>query len=278
MLLNPLTHHSPVTLPEACRIKVSLERSEILAGGTFLINRLKLLKKKGLQTPLNIISLKKVAGLSGIYAKEGVVIIKALTTIRQILDSKLIALHLPVLKDISSKIGTSQIRNMATVGGNLTCRYPWTEMPAVMIALGAKLHFSTERQEQLVSAEDFFKNEARSPGILESVSIPLVSNQRASYVRCKKTLHLDIPLLAACVTAEIKAGRFQNTRVTINRGTAFPVCLEEMESLLNGQPAQHRVIEHALAQMNPKTFDASTDDYKIHMYKVSVRQALTDII
>ena len=65
MLLNPLTLHLPKTSLEAARLYKELEDSKVLAGGTFLLNSMKLLKTKGTKTARNILSLAKVDELKG---------------------------------------------------------------------------------------------------------------------------------------------------------------------------------------------------------------------
>ena len=159
MLLNPLTLHLPKSALEAAKLFKELEDVKVLAGGTFLLNSMKLLKHKGTKTAKNVLSLAKAEDLKGIELKGGVLTIKAMTTITELFESPLTVDNLSVLHTVCRNISTTPIRNMATVGGNLTCRYTWTEMGAVMIALDAQMHFlSPEGKESVMPAEDFFKN------------------------------------------------------------------------------------------------------------------------
>ena len=84
MLLNPLTFHAPKTLSEAASLYSSLESVKLQAGGTFLLNSLKLLKRKGNKTPEHIINLKKVDELKGVSEENGQLIIKSMTTINDL--------------------------------------------------------------------------------------------------------------------------------------------------------------------------------------------------
>jgi CO/xanthine dehydrogenase FAD-binding subunit len=277
MLLNPFTLHTPKTLTEACLLKSQLDRVEILAGGTFLVNRLKFIKKKGLKTPENIISLKHIPDLNGIHYDAGILYIKSMTTFQQLFSSEVIAAHLPVLKALSYSLGTNQIRNMATVGGNLTCRYSWTELPAVLICLGAKLHWRTEKQDHEITAEEFFKKAAPSLGILHTISIPIDSNLRVSYVRCKKTLPLDIPLLAVCACGKPSSTKLTNVRLTVNRGSAFSSRLIDIENFIETLEIEDNFLDNVIKKIDIKNFDLQADDYKTHMYKVCINQALSEI-
>src|SRR3989338_2289809 len=139
MLLNLLTFHAPTSLSEAINLYTSLDNVKLQAGGTFLLNSLKLLKRKGTKTPEHIISLNKIDELKGVFEANGKLTIKAMTTINDLYDSPHLNDNLSVLKTVCKNISTNPIRNMATVGGNLTCRYTWTEMPAAMVGLDAQM-------------------------------------------------------------------------------------------------------------------------------------------
>ena len=93
MQLNPFTLHTPTTVKEAVDLYASLEDIKLLAGGTFLINRLKMLKKKEGKTPQHIISLKNIEDLNGITHDEETITVKAMTTIQELSTSKILKEH-----------------------------------------------------------------------------------------------------------------------------------------------------------------------------------------
>src|SRR5262249_34382007 len=142
----------------------------------------------------------KVEELKGISADSDKLTIRAMTTISDLFDSPLLVDNFKVLRTVCRNISTQPIRNMATLGGNLTCRYTWTEMGAVMIALHADMHFEgKDGTKETISAEDFFKNAARTDKIFTHVTIKRDKAASIAYRRVKKTMHVDIPLLAVCV-------------------------------------------------------------------------------
>src|SRR5450432_1094153 len=106
MLLNPLTLHNPKTVPEAAKLYKELEDSKVLAGGTFLLNSMKLLKTKGTKTSKNILSLCKVDELKGVSVANGVMTIKAMTTINDLFDCPLLTGHLKLLHTVCRNIST----------------------------------------------------------------------------------------------------------------------------------------------------------------------------
>lgn len=187
MLLNPITFHAPQKLSEVIQLYSTLDNIKIHAGGTFLLNALKLMKRKGTKTPEHILSLRKVDELKGISVDDKRMTIRAMTHIDELFESPLLKDNFSVFRIVCRNISTQPIRNMATVGGNLTCRYTWTELPAVMIGLEAQMHFmDTEGKEHVVSAEDFYKSAAKTDKIFTHVTIPRDKNVSIAYRRVKK--------------------------------------------------------------------------------------------
>ncbi|MDP2654462.1 MAG: FAD binding domain-containing protein [Candidatus Omnitrophota bacterium] len=279
MLLNPLTFHSPKTSAEASQLAASLPDVKILAGGTFLLNSLKLLKKKGTKTPQHVISLRKVDELRGIEADEKQLTIRAMTIINDLFDSPLLEDNFEILHTVCRNISTNPIRNMATVGGNLTCRYTWTEMGAVMIALDAQMHFvGADGKSVVMSADDFFKNNAKTDKIFTHVTIPRDKNARIAYRRVRKTMHVDIPLLAVCIRAHFQGDRFADTRVTVNSGTAFAQRDLVLEKFLNSAEAREGIAKEALDHLDVNIYDKRSDDYKKHMFRVSIKSMLEELL
>jgi len=278
MLLNPLTLHLPKTSLEAARLYKELEDSKVLAGGTFLLNSMKLLKSKGTKTARHILSLAKVDELKGISFQGDTLTIKSMTRINDLFDTPLPDGHLQILHTVCRNISTNPIRNMATVGGNLTCRYTWTEMGAVMIALDAKMHFlGADGKEEIVAAEDFFKNAARSEKLFTHVSLKTIKAAKTAYRRVRKTLHVDVPMLAVCIKTEISDKKWYNTRVGINNGVAFAQRDFILEEFLNKSTSSMDLGKEAMGHLTTVIYDTRSSDYKQHMFRVSLKSAIEEI-
>ena len=283
MLLKPFSYHCPGSLKEAVDLYRDLPNAKLLAGGTMLINQMKTAKKSGLKTPRHIISLKGVAELQGIRAVEGgtTLLIKSMTTLAEIIghpNPRHIRL-LCALKSICLLIGTAQIRNMGTIGGNLTSRYTWTELGTVMISLNATLHFiDTQHKKHTCSAEQFFLSGAKTSAILTQVSIPLLPDSRICYFRKPRISEIDIPLMAVCSQAQTVDNTFKAPRVTLNRGTLFPVRYHELETFLDGKAAQQDTIAEFFPTIEPKNFDPQCEEYKQHLYRIAIRDSIQGLI
>jgi CO/xanthine dehydrogenase FAD-binding subunit len=239
---------------------------------------MKLLKTKGTKTARNILSLADVDELKGVDFKGDTLTIKTMTRINDLFDYPFPEGHLKILRTVCRNISTNTIRNMATVGGNLTCRYTWTEMGAVMIALDAKMHFlGPDGKEDIVSPEDFFKNAARSEKLFTHVTIKTNAPARTAYRRVKKTLHVDIPLLAICLKTEIKGKKWYNTRIGINNGVAFAQRDPVLEGFLNNSSSSPDLGKGAMEHLTTAIYDTRSSEYKQHIFRVSLRSAIEEL-
>jgi len=278
MLLNPLTLHSPKTVSEAAKLYKELEDVKVLAGGTFLLNSLKLLKTKGTKTSKNILSLAQVDELKGMRADAHGLTIKAMTSITEIFESPLLVDNFQIIRTVCRNISTTPIRNMASFGGNLTCRYTWTEMPVVMIALNATMYFmSPQGAVSQISAEDFFKNNARSEHLFTHVVIPRETQARLVYRRVRKMSEVDQPLLTLCVKTTLPEKQWTKTRIVINTGSAFAQRDYQLEEFLNGKDLSSTLGQEALDHLTTTIYDTRSNEYKQHMFRVCLRQAIEGI-
>src|SRR5262245_64461233 len=114
---EPLEIYQPTTLREASRLlKDKGPGGRFLAGGTDLVIAI---KEKGL-IPKYVVDLKKIPGLAGIRENpDGSIAIGALTTMRELETSPLTTGKYPFLAQSAAEVGSIQIRNRATVGGNM---------------------------------------------------------------------------------------------------------------------------------------------------------------
>ena len=279
MLLNPLNFYAPTTILEALNLHSSLGDARLLAGGSFLLNNLKLLKRKGMKTPQNIISLKRIEELRGIFADDEKLTIGSMAVINDLFSSAYLADNFSIFKTVCRNISTQPIRNMATVGGNLTCRYTWTEMPAVMIGLEADLHFmGSEGQSQIVPAEEFFKNAAKTDKILTHVTVKRDKKATIAYRRVKKSPYVDIPLLSIFMKTYFNGYRFTDTRVVVNNCVVFAQRDHTLEDFLNQSPCSNGIGQEALEHVDKTIYQTRSSEYKQHMFRVSIKSAVEELI
>jgi xanthine dehydrogenase YagS FAD-binding subunit len=122
--MRPFEHASPATREQAVRLLAAQpDRAAVLAGGSDLLA----LMKDGVVTPGRLVSLKRIQGDPGLrsirYAGESGFRIGALVTLDELASSEVLRLDHPVVAEAAGRVAGPQIRNVATVGGNL-CQRP----------------------------------------------------------------------------------------------------------------------------------------------------------
>src|SRR5215469_13521209 len=143
----------PNTIPEAIALLQRYgEEAKILSGGQSLIPMMKL----RLARPAYLIDINRIAGLSYVREEGGFLKIGGLTRESELESSPLIQSKYPIILDTARVIADPQVRNWATVGGNLAHGDPANDHPATMLALGAQVVATGPHGERIIPIESFF--------------------------------------------------------------------------------------------------------------------------
>jgi carbon-monoxide dehydrogenase medium subunit len=173
LYLKDFTYHKPQTLKEACRILEQCNNGAPIAGGTDILVEL----KKGLRHNDEVVSLKEIKELKSINENDIELYIGSCVTHNEVLKSPLIKKIFPALSEAASKIGTDQIRNTGTIGGNLCTGASCCDMAPILIALNASVEIVSSSFTRVVSLKDFFlfhKETAVKKGeIMTKIIVPL---------------------------------------------------------------------------------------------------------
>jgi aerobic carbon-monoxide dehydrogenase medium subunit len=141
-------YHRPATVAEAVSLLQGASDGKLLAGGHTLIPTL----KQRLASPSDIIDLGAIAELKGIRQEGDRLIIGALTTYSEVVESETARSAIPALAQLASHIGDSQVRNRGTIGGSIANNDPASDYPAAVVGLNATVR--TNQRE--IAADDFF--------------------------------------------------------------------------------------------------------------------------
>jgi len=117
--MKAFEYAAPTSVEDAQKALAGSDDGAALSGGTDLISRM----KDYVTSPARVVYLKDIKALAGIEEKEGGLVIGAGTRLADVLEDKRVRDKYPALRQATFEVGTPQIRNMATVGGNL-CQRP----------------------------------------------------------------------------------------------------------------------------------------------------------
>src|SRR5262245_12245778 len=133
MFAADFDYFRPASVAEAWKLLKQHPGSKLLAGGHSLIPLLKL----RLASPPALIDIGRIAELRGISSANGVIRIGALTTHAELADSRVVREQNPALAHAAALVGDPAVRNRGTVGGNVSHADPASDLPTVLLALGA---------------------------------------------------------------------------------------------------------------------------------------------
>ncbi|MDJ0273821.1 MAG: FAD binding domain-containing protein [Aigarchaeota archaeon] len=145
--------YSVRTLREALELLSSVKGLRVIAGGTDLIVQL----KTGVVPKTNLLDVSRVDELRYVRFEDGILRIGALTTFMEIYRSELVRRHAPLLAEAAFTVGSFQIMNKGTIGGNIVNASPAADSLPPLYALNAELKIVGPRGERFVRIQDFYK-------------------------------------------------------------------------------------------------------------------------
>ncbi len=198
-------YHKPHTVKEAIDLMDSLENAKYIAGGTDIM----VLTRQGKLSPANLVSLRNVSGLSGIDVRNGVRIGAGVTHTR-IANDEFIREHCSALAEGAGVVGSRQIRNVATIGGNICNAAPSADTACPLLVLDAVAVVTGTSGERQLSVDDLFLGPNRvalEKGELVTAFVMPAFGPRtgSAYIKHARRMAMDLPILgiAARVTVKI---------------------------------------------------------------------------
>jgi len=270
----------PSTIKEAlAMLQEHGDSAKILSGGQSLIPLMKL----RLARPEYVIDINRIPGLEYIKEDGGFLAIGGLTREADLEASDLIRSRFPIIHDTAGFIADPQVRNMATVGGNLAHGDPANDHPATMLALGAQVVATGPKGTRTISIEDFFlslfSTALAGDEILTEIRIPLPpAHSGGAYFKLERKVGDFATVgVAAQVTLDDR-GICQRAGIGLTNVGGTPLKARKAEDLIRGKPLDAAAIDHA-AQIASQDSEPSSDlrgpaDYKKAMVIELTRRAL----
>jgi carbon-monoxide dehydrogenase medium subunit len=277
--LEPDSVESAVRLLDQYR-----DRVRVLAGGTDLVVQMRARKIR----PEFVLSIGLLEELKGIAITSGRGLhVGTLTTMRMVEKSKSLPLEFDVLRQGATQVSSPQIRNVATLGGNLCNGIPSADTVPSLIALGAQAILVSTDGRRLVSIETFHtgpgRTVLRSNELLLGFEIPpQPAFTGGSYLKYtpRGTFELAVVGVAAMVTLRPADMTCERARIVLGACGPTPLRARNAESLLMGKRVDDRLIEEASrvaageAQPNPGVSVRAPAPYRREMVRIFSRRAL----
>ena len=283
MSLPKFEYFEPKTVKEACSILSDKhkENVRVLAGGTDILVRM----KDRIITPKCLVNIKEIPNLDYItYDEKEGLRIGALATLSSIETSLVIQEKFPLLATSAGDIGSPQIRNLGTIGGNLCHASPSADTAPALIALGATVKLVEPKGERVLLLEDFFidpfKTELNAAGLLTEIQVPTLPPKSGGvYLKYGKKEMVDIAIVgvAAVITLESTNGVCKDIKIVLGAVAPIPLRAKKAEEILKGKKPEEGIIEKAARvaseEARPITDIRGSAEYRKEMVKVFTRRA-----
>jgi carbon-monoxide dehydrogenase medium subunit len=265
-------------------LKILSERggdAKLVAGGTDLLPQL----KNGLLKPPCVVDLSGVAALRALHSGNGHGLrIGAAVTARALELDPDVRYHYPALAESGALVGSVQIRNLATVGGNLCNAAPSADMAPPLLALEAEAIVVGPRGQRRVPLASFFvgvrKTVLAADELLLEITVPSPGPRSGGhYLRHTPRRELDIAVVGVASQITLADGVCAKARIALAAVAPTPVRAHAAEHALIGQPvtpaAIERASELAIEAARPISDQRGSADFRRHLVRVLTRRTLT---
>jgi len=273
-------YHRPASLSEVVALLGQLDSdARVIAGGHSLIPMMKL----RLAMPTHLVDLAGVAELKGVRLEADEIVIGAMTTQHEIIDSALLAQHAPILRETAEVIADPQVRYVGTIGGNVANGDPGNDMPALMMTLGATYVLRGASGERRVAARDYYLSPyetAAEPGeVLAAIRVPLPrAGHGWAYEKLKRKVG-DYATAAAAVILTVSGGAIATCAIGLTNVAGTALFATDAAASVIGtaldKPTLARAAAAATAIAEPAADGRGSAEYRAKMAGVMTARALT---
>ncbi len=269
------------TVSEAIALLAENPKLKIIAGGTDI-----LIKMHGGQLEeAELLSLRKIKSLESIRrAEDGTISIGALATFSQIFNDPILQETIPILTEAAISMGGPQIRNAATIGGNICNGATSADSASSLFALNAQLRIQAQQGERLVSIREFYlgpgKVALQLGEILTEILIAPEDYQGfgGHYIKFAMRKAMDIATLAISVVCKLQGKTFTEVRIGLGVAGPTPLRCLEAEEYAKGKLISSETLTEigklAVQSAKARTSWRASKEYREHLVEELTQRAL----
>jgi len=251
------------------------EEAKLLAGGHSLIPAMKL----RLARPALLVDVGRIADLSYVREESDFVEIGALTRHKDVAASSVLEQHCPIVSSTAGRVGDPQVRHRGTIGGSLAHGDPASDLPSVMLAVGANLVARGPHGERVIPAGEFFTGvfeTALAPDeMLVQVRVPKLGSAGWSYTKMARRAQ-DWATVGVAAVVERSNGSVGKAAIALTNMGATSLRAAASEDALAGGASVEEAAALAADGTEPPSDHAASSDFRRHLVRVLTRRALEE--
>jgi aerobic carbon-monoxide dehydrogenase medium subunit len=254
--------------------------TKLLAGGTDLLPQM----KNSVLMPKRVIDLSGVARVKILECDAKGLRIGAAVPARQVEQDPRVRKGYAAVAESAALLGSVQVRNLATVGGNICNAAPSADMAPPLVALEAQAVIAGPKGERRVPLSDFFtgvrKTVVGPDELLVEIFVPAPGpHSGGSYIRHTPRRELDIAVVGVASQVTIANGVCAKARISLAAVAPTPVRATAAEAALEGKPLTPELIERAAdlagQAAKPISDQRGSADFRRHLVRILTRRTLT---
>ncbi|MEM3265414.1 MAG: xanthine dehydrogenase family protein subunit M [Conexivisphaerales archaeon] len=280
--INEFEYFRPSVLEEALNLMSEYGNScRVIAGGTDLTIAL----KNG-EIPKAIIDISNLKQLKYIKEDNESVRIGSLTTFDEIFRSGIILKSAQCLSEAAYNVGTWQIRNLATIGGNIANASPAADSAPPLIVLDSMVKVESSNGRHEAGIMEMFTGPKRSslkPGeLITEIQFRKNLQSRSSWSRVGRRNANTISVVSVAVKALVEDNVFKEARIGLGAVGPTPIFAERASNYLVGRNVSLNSIEEAASiatkESSPISDVRGSREYRLIMVNLLVKRLLTKVV
>lgn len=272
MIPAPFEYARAESVDQAIDLLSKNEDAKVIAGGHSLLPLMRL----RLARPAMLVDISRIGDLGYIREDRDQVAIGALARHHDVANSKVLQQSCPIVSYAASLIGDPQVRHVGTIGGSCAHADPASDMPTVLLALGAELVIQgPKRRSRTVKAADFFKGlfepDLAADEVLAEIRVPKTAGRGWSYIKFHRRAQ-DWAVVGVAAVAGNGAG----PAVALTNMGERPLRATGVEEALAGGADPATAAHRADEGTSPPSDPFGSAEYRRELSKVLVRRALEE--
>ena len=249
--MSPFDYFQASSVEEAAQALKDGE-GKILGGGTDLVVQL----KQGKVHPRRVIDVTRIPALRRLKEENGQIIFGAGVTFQELIVSSLVQQGAFPLVQMASQMGSLQIRNVATLGGNMANGSPSADSLVPLLALGTTVTLQSARGKRKLALSALLE---APPGrvalpsdeiIVEIIFPRPAPEARSIFLKLGRRNAVNIARLSLCAILTLDSNRrIETATIAVGSASPHPVRVSTAEKLLNGSPMSPQLLEEGVEEV-----------------------------
>ncbi len=282
--MRSFDYYLPATLDEAAELLSDYDgRVKVLAGGTDLVRDIKARRV----APLALIDVSRLPELQVIAVRDGRLVVGAAVTFTRLMGSPLMVEHAEALAQAAAAVGSPQIRNRGTIGGNIANASPAADGVPALLALEAEVSLESSVGSRHLPLEAVLLGAGRTAlqtnEIITEISFALpAAGDRSGFRKCGRRRALAVARISIAASLRCQGESIERARIALGAVAPNPFRVYAAERALEGATATSEAVEAAVSMIGSEVAERLGDRASAPYKSVAVvglaRQLLGDLL